>query len=653
MKKIYRTYILLFLLLLKLFSYGQDISLEVSDNFEHLSKTEQTKELAKLCWQNREKNSDLAIAYGKEGIRIAQKNKLDKQLSKLYNYVGVVYQHYKHDFSQAILYYDKGLEKSLLSNDSIEIAYVYNNLGDAFFATGNVALAKEYADKSLKIFLDLKNERGIAYSYINLGLVDRMNQRYESALQYFNKAIEQRELLNDSLGIASAILEVAYTLNEMGKSKQALKYFKESFSLHEKLKNSNYMAYSYIGMGDVYTNLTYYDSAYFCYNVALALDLKRNNKKGIILSNLGKATVCAHKHEIQAGEKIIQSTLHLAHETQNPSNILETYKTWSNFYNILEDYKKANNIYKNYLTVYDSLYSVQQFETMSELKNRFQASEDLYIVENNLKLKEQEQIYMIIILIMLAGAVFSLFYWLRLKGKYSKELEQSNQTKDQLFSIISHDLINPFNVLIGLTDIMLEDLNDNDIEQAKEKGHLIYKTSVETHKLITDLLNWARSQRDFLNIKPETFNIVDLFIETTAVFKQMADLKKIELNIPDTEPRIVYADKNLTRTVLINLIGNAIKFTNANGKIEVFSEQDTTNAIIHIKDNGIGINSKKASSFFKDLKIESTRGTNNETGTGLGLALCKEFVEKNNGTIGVESSTNSGSDFYFTLPLME
>ncbi len=651
MKRILLTKLFILLFVLSRISYGQQIPADISENFENLSKVEQADLLAKLCWENREKNSDLAIELGKKGILIAQANKLDKQLSKLYNYVGVVYQHYKHDFSQAIFYYDKGLEKSLLINDSIEIAYVYNNLGDAFYATGNIALAKEYAEKSLKIFLDKKDNRGIAYSYINLGLVDRMNQKYDSALYCFNAAIEQRKILNDSIGIASATLEIAYTLNDMGNSKQALQFFKESFSLHEKLKNSNYMAYSYIGMGDVYTNLASYDSAFFCYNEALKLNQSRNNKKGIILSQLGKAKVHAYKNEVEAGEKIIQSTLNLANETKNPSNILETYKTWASFYNILEDYKTANNIYDNYLTIYDSLYSVQQFETMSELKNRFQTSEDLYIAENNLKLKEQEQTYMIIILFLLAGTVFSLFYWLRMRGKYSKELEQSNQTKDQLFSIISHDLINPFNVLIGLTDMMLNDLDEKQIEQAKEKGHLVYETSVETHKLINNLLNWARSQRDVLNFEPEKLNIVELIEDATGVFKQMAKVKNIEFSIHDNEPTMVHADRNLTRTILINLIGNAIKFTNINGKIEIFSKTNTNSVTIHIKDNGIGIDTQKAYSLFNNLNIQSTRGTNNEKGTGLGLALVKEFVEKSKGNISVESKLGEGSDFYFTLPL--
>ena len=637
--------------LMHLFSNAQQIPVKIQEQLDTLSLKEQAQLFANLCWENREKHTDLALLYGQRGIEISETNNFGLELSKLYNFVGVVYQHYKHDVKNALYYYDKGLEKSLQTHDSIEVAYVYNNLGDAFYASGNIALANEYANNSLAIFKKLNNKLGIAYGYINLGIVQKESQEYDSSIYYINKAIELRKELNDSLGIASAILEIAYTHDEMGESEKALEYFRNSFIQHKILKNKNYMAYSYLGMGNVFTNLNKYDSAYYYYDRALMLNTEQNNLQGVILCNLGIATIFAYKNKPLIGEKYINRAFQLAKETQNPTDLLETYKTWANFYNILEDYKKASKTYQNYITIYDSLYSEQQFETMTELKTRFQTSEQLYKTENDLKSKEREKLYLIIILSVLGVLSIPLYLGWYYKVKYTKELERTNNTKDKLFSIISHDLINPFNVLIGFSEMLTYDLENNAIDDAKDKVNIIMETSIETHRLLINLLTWARSQRGKLNYDPEQLNIYELIDEATRVYKQMADAKEIELTYAETKDTMVFADKNLTRTVLLNLIVNAIKFTPKGGHIQIFTEKQTNHLIIHVKDDGVGMNPEKAQQLFENLNIESTSGTDDEKGTGLGLALCNEFVQINKGKISVTSKQNKGSDFYFTIPL--
>lgn len=178
---------------------------------DSLPKYEQVRLLSKLCWENRESHTQQALEYGLQGIKIAKEAGYEKSLAELYNYVGVIYQHYLFDTRKGMYYYDLGLPLSLKLKDSVEIGYVYNNLGDAFYTIGNVPLAFEYGKKSLQIFNRLHNTQGIAYGYINMGEANRIDRRYDSALYYFQKAIRLRRKIGDSIGVASATLAVAQT----------------------------------------------------------------------------------------------------------------------------------------------------------------------------------------------------------------------------------------------------------------------------------------------------------------------------------------------------------------------------------------------------------------------------------------------------------
>ena len=630
---------------------GQTIPEKISVKLDSLNPAERVKLLSDLCWKNREKDSDMALLYGMEGIKIAEAKGYNWELSRLYNFVGVIYEHYKYKTSEAIPYYDKALKIGLQINDSIEVAYVYNNLGDAFYLAGNIPLAREYAEKSLDMFLRLDNQLGIAYSYINMGLVNRISQQYDSALYYFNKAISVRKAIDDSIGIASATLEVAVTLNEMGKFNEAMNYFKESLDKHKKLNNKNYMAYSFHGIGDVYCEEGKYDSALVYYTNALELNLNRNNVSGVISNQLGIAKVYAYTKRDREGEVLLRNALANATESGITKNILEVYKTWATFYQVLKNYKKASENYQNYIAIYDSLYAGQQFQTLTELKKRFQMSEQLNKINNDLLEKEREQRYLFIIIFLLLVIALNFVLRYRTKVKLSKALQASNSSKDKVLSIISHDLVNPFNVLLGFSELQIEDFKDGNIDEAKHKGEIIYKTTSETFNLVTNLLNWARSQRGKITLMPVTFDIVTLMEEVCAITANMAKSKGIDLRQKTKERIEIVADKDLIRTVLLNLVSNALKYTHDGGIVELEAEQKDKNVVIWVKDNGIGISKEKISTLFGENEIASTLGTNNEKGTGLGLIVCKEFIEKHNGMLSVTSEEGKGSVFSFTLPL--
>jgi len=632
-------------------AYGQTTRDDPLKDFDSLSASEQVDTLSALCWQNREKNTEKAVEYGERGIEIALDIGYDAELSSLYNYMGVIYQHYKGETRKAITYYNMALNYALQTHDSIEIAYVYNNLGDAFYLIGNVPLASEYAQRSMNTFREIDYKPGIAYSYINMGLVSRISMNYEESLKYFKNAIEIRKSLNDPVGMASATLEIGRTLYEMNRLEEAMNYFRKSLEMHDKIDNKNYMAYSMHGIADVYFKENKLDSAHYYYIKALALNEERNNQTGKIDNQLGLAMIYATRDMRDEGERLLNTALQAAVKTGITNNILNAYKTRAEFYHYLEEYKNASDNYREYIAIYDSLFSELQFQTMAEIKDRFEITERLSNINEDLvaKKKAQRYYFSLIFLLLVIAAVLVMRY--RTKLKLSKELKSANQVKDKVLSIISHDLISPFNSLIGLSELVVEYIENEKYEEALSLSQSVYKTSSDTYELTKNLLDWSRSQRNRIEVSPELFDISKLLNEHITVVESRAEAKNINISVESKDELTVYADKTLISTALNNLLSNAIKFTGEGGTIKLNASKKENKALVSVKDNGVGIPGEKLPGLFGQDYTESTRGTNNEKGTGLGLMICKEFVEKNKGHIWVESGEGEGSTFFFSLPL--
>ena len=234
-------------------------------------------------------------------------------------------------------------------------------------------------------------------------------------------------------------------------------------------------------------------------------------------------------------------------------------------------------------------------------------------------------------------------------------LQELNATKDKFFSIIAHDLKNPFNSIIGFSNLLAKQIYENNYEGIARYGIIIQNSSQRAMDLLTNLLEWSRIQTGSIAFSPECIEIAEL---TNSVLKSLIDTanqKTIKISIEFPPLVFVFADKEMISTVLRNLISNAIKFTHPGGEIVISAKKKQTEWMMSIADNGVGIKEEAIDKLFRIDQSYSTMGTQNEKGTGLGLLLCKEFVEKNGGKIWVESEHggpqgSSGSKFHFTVP---
>jgi len=231
-----------------------------------------------------------------------------------------------------------------------------------------------------------------------------------------------------------------------------------------------------------------------------------------------------------------------------------------------------------------------------------------------------------------------------------QRLRELNATKDKFFSIIAHDLKNPFNDVMGFTQLLDLNIEKYDINKIKQFVNIIHQSSKLAYNLLENLLEWSRSQTGILTFKPEKILLNDIIFENLELHESTIENKNLTIYSDFTEDYFAYADKNMIRTVIRNLMSNAIKYTNKGDFIRINILNTKDNCKFIISDSGIGISQENIKKIFKIDESYSTVGTEQEKGTGLGLILCKEFIEKNNGELWAESDLGKGSAFSFTLP---
>jgi ligand-binding sensor domain-containing protein/signal transduction histidine kinase len=295
---------------------------------------------------------------------------------------------------------------------------------------------------------------------------------------------------------------------------------------------------------------------------------------------------------------------------------------------ILPPWWKSIYAYISYLVLV--ILSIVVFIKMRErrLKNDKKILEQK-VVERTLQIEEQSQLI----------------------NSQNQELKELNRTKDKFFSIIGHDLGNQFNIIVGFSEMLVSGFKKLDASKLEYHLSNIYKSSRHAHDLLENLLTWAKMQTKSTQYNPQTFLIQEKITESLELLEGAYTKKNIQIKVNAKEKIQIFADVNMFSTVFRNLVGNAIKFTPTNGNISIHLIKKSNFCEITVVDSGVGIAAEDIQKIFRIDSNHTTLGTNGEKGTGLGLVLCKEFIEKHNGKIWVESIVGKGSQFIFTLPL--
>lgn len=537
-------------------------------------------------------------------------------------------EYFSSDYENAINYFYKAIDNAEMQNDSLLLARLNLNLGMVYDELEDYDEAHSYFLKSIDICTQINDSQTIAKAYQNIAICYQNKQDLAKAIEFNEKANQLAVLRKDTLMIIDVTNNfgtIAYAQKDLVNSLNA---YEKALSLYQKINDRKGIAMAYNNIGLVYLDQKKYPKAldYFQKALALATELKMNSFVGDIYSNL---TI---------------------------------------YYKELKDYKNAFNCYDRFNIIYDSLagekknkmiYQIQakyklgqNNRELEELKQKNMTQEDL------IDSAQSTQIYLVIItglVVLLMGVTFYLLYKEKklaseLKNK-TRELSEMNASKDKFFSIIAHDLKNPFNVLVSYTSILKTDLDMFTPEQLKQIISDLNKASENGFNLLQNLLLWTRSQTNRIHILKSNFILKKVFTEV----KELADLNMLDKEqrmTMDIDPTLmVYADKDMISAVLRNLVFNAIKFSAKGSEIYLRANRAGSEVRVDVIDSGVGIPDENLKRLFTIDKSATTQGTEGEMGTGLGLVLCKEFIEKNDGKIWVESKEGKGSVFSFIIPV--
>jgi len=586
-------------------------------------------------------NYDLAKRFYEKSMIICKKHQDFEGIALCLTGIATVLTHWG-DYNQALSQYLESLKFWEEMGNREGIAKSYNNIGMLYQELGEYERANDYYKKALLIFEDLKDHWFIVNMTLHIGDIYLQTDDYEKALEFFLQALEYEKTVDNKKLKAIALSNIGEVYSKMGDFHEALDYQNKALILKKELGDKKRLSITYSELGNIYKNLGDYTKA---------LDF--------LIKGLELATEINAKYQINT-----------------------SYKYLSDVYSSIGDYQKSLDFYKKYIEGSEDVNSMESKKIIAQLQSQYQLekkekennalrnSEDL----NEAKIRIQQLVIILAGIILIASLILAFVFRRREKQKKklniqmalkNKEIEQqgervqklnielqeANATKDKFFSILAHDLKNPFNSLILLTEVLLDDINILSKEEIIEYLEKIKTSSENTYTLLQNLLDWAGSQTGKHEVFPQKLDMNALIKETVSLLGPNADNKEITINPDFSGNCYAYADKNMIATVLLNLMSNAIKFTPRKGKIDIGIERDNQLVVFTISDNGVGISDKDRENIFRiDKKIQN-KGTEKEPGTGLGLILCKEFVEKNNGEIWVESEPGNGSRFRFSIPV--
>jgi len=586
--------------------------------------------------------SDSAYYYLKESLPLAIKNQDSSLVNKIRFDMGNYFKNkgYYHlaldQLLQAKEYYENNTE-------SILIVYIYNSLGTLYTAIGDAKKAKFYLRSAIKIDSARDDVFLLHDIFNNMGVcLWKLQKQYDSARFYINKSYEI------SLQYNSPDYQLVYLLNlgglesDAGNNQASFQYLSKAEKLASKVNNPYKLSALYINLGSYYT---------------------RNNK-------------------LLRARKYYEKGINLAESISAYDNLLNAYKGINSIDSLQGNYYKVLKKHILINALNDSLHNKEIANKIAELEiiheTKQKEKENQLLKEQNLLQTRVIQNQKIInYLIGIALVVFVVFLLLLLvnRKKLQKakmltdkknkeieiknkvlneqkiELEELNQTKDKFFAIIAHDLKNPFNSLLGLLDILESDFNNLDDSKKLEIIKSLSNSGRNTYNMLVNLLDWARSQRGSIEAKLESLKLVEI-VESAKLFLNQRIIDKNQNVVINIDNNIqVFADKNLLLTVFINLINNAVKFTSRKGLIVVEAQIEKELVKASVTDTGVGIPNERIDELFEISSKSNSRGTENESGTGLGLILAYEFIKIMNGKIYAESKVGEGSVFYLEIPL--
>lgn len=543
------------------------------------------------------------------------------------------------NYSEAYFFYLQSLNAYEKENDQLGIARMENNLGNVSFDMGRLVEAEKHYQKAYQIYKEIGLSIEEYGALSNIGIIFFERELYDSALVFYQEVMDQLD--PDSLASSQQayILSFVYNnaalaYNELGENRLALEYFHKGLALAQRVGDELTEEDIYVNLGSIYGEMRNQESALYYLHRALQIAQKR-------------------------GSRLLE---------------LNVYEELANLHANTGSYASAYNWMVRYDTLYKSLFNEDLSKQIMQLRSRYEqeiSEQEIQQLQSESQVQKMLNKLFIVFIVIIVALAIIIAVNLRSKkhtnqmlaernlqisnavdklSESENELQKLNKSKDRIFSVVAHDLRNPVAAVTGFSELLYDNFEEFSADTQKEYLLQILQGTQRIQNLLENLLIWARSQMKAVKYEPESLKMNELLTECVREMKANLDHKKVDCLLKIESSCVVFADKAMMHTVFRNLIINAIKFSFPGGKIRITSESTKNGCTIRVSDEGIGIQPEIQEKLFSANEVVSTPGTTGESGSGLGLVICKEFLERNQGSIEVESEPGNGSTFIVSLP---
>ncbi|SDS08726.1 Signal transduction histidine kinase [Formosa sp. Hel1_31_208] len=625
------------------------------------------------------KNYKKALLYIDQTERLSKFLNHTKGIADVNYYKALIYAQ-KDDYYNAIDGYNRSRKYYSQLGDTLGIAKVNNSIGLIEIKRGNYSVGLENSLSAIKTFESRNLKAELSSAYNNLAEAYYKTYQVDKALEFNIKALKVREQLRDSIGIKRSTRNIALLYSERKEHRKAIEYYEKVLKLLNPNTDQTLKGEILPRIGAEYLRFKDYDKAAEYLVEGLKFNRNIKNEDGVLraLNAIGELNLQQKKTKL--AELQVNEAYAIALKIDNKPELLKNYRLhkeidsingkfrnaffWQGkYFNLKRELDKEN---QPIVPVITEPIKVEPLNTNNDFNSIAIKEKNK---ENEITFKRLKAISYILGAAFLIVSTILLLIYLKRKNtlKFNKELreknlkieyqnkelakqashlEEVNHVKDRLFSIVSHDLKDSISSIKGFIDLLKEDGLSR--EEFYELVPELSENADSASQLLFNLLNWSKSQMQNLEPKPDLFNIQDVFKDKISLVEQKVEQKRIVL-IDESHRDFVYADKSMIEIVIQNLITNAVKFTRVGDVITVSNSDHDGKCLICIEDTGVGISRENLDKLFQSGTF-STRGTENEKGTGLGLTICKELVELNKGRIWAESTLNVGTKFYVELP---
>ena len=626
--------------------------------------------LNEAAYKQRKFDLNKTLEYAKTAESLADKIKFAKGKAESLRIIGIHY-YYISNYPLSIDYYQKSLKLSTKENDKNGIAKCLNNIGNVYRKQGDYLKSLEYFQKSLQIAEEIDNKDRISSALGNIGLIYWKQGDYSQALEYYKKSLNLFEELDYKKGISNSLNNIGILYYYLNNYSHSLEYFKKSLEIDEELGDKSGISYSLNNIGEIYMHIKDYSQAITFYQKSLKIRNELGDNSGICSSYKGLGAVYFKTKNYKKALDFTKKSLKIALDLELLDQQKEIYEQLSKIYAHTKNYKRAYESYVLYKGINDSIFNEDNIKKIAGLEYQYEYEKEKQVAD--LLQQKKDALYeeeakrekivrnsFIIGFTLLLILVFIILLSLAQKRKANiilglqkrkieirnAQLKQLNATQNRLMSIISHDLKAPLSAFYSITNSLITKFDKIDRKEINNYLSRMLNSSIALKLQLENMLNWSINQTKEISVNKNQFNLLVLVCKQVMILQEFANEKSITIENVINENIDIETDGRLLSVILNNLIANAIKFSPDKSTVFLSVQQNNGHLVLSVKDNGIGMDKETAHNLFSDNK---NTVQNENSGSGLGLVVSKDLVNKIGGEIWVESELNKGTEIFIKI----